>query len=215
MISYIKTTSAAKNVLALLDVIRFIHQKGWAPATSTNFSFRVEEFPDIIFVSRSGVDKSLITAEDFIPLTLEGKALQESLDLPSSEALLHLAIYKSTQNTQAVLHTHSKAATILSIIFNKKKLLELQGFELLKGLNGINTHHAQVTVPIFDNTQNMPELAQKFTQWLENHPSTWGILIEGHGFYTWGNSVADAKKHLEVFEFLFDCLLTLQVYGNS
>jgi methylthioribulose-1-phosphate dehydratase len=215
MTAYYQITGVAQSMLEIVDTVRFIHQKGWTPATSGNFSFRVEALPDVVFMSRSGIDKALFSEKDLIPIAFSGKPLENTAEQTSAETLLHLAIYEHTPNTWSVLHTHSKAATVLSLLFGAQKALKVQGFELLKGLTGINDHHTEITVPIFPNTQYISELAQQFGGWLQNNPATWGILIEGHGLYTWGNSIAAAKKHLEVFEFIFDCLLTLENYGDS
>jgi len=215
MAAYYQITGIAQNMLEIIDTVRFIHQKGWTPATSGNFSFRVEALPDVVFISRSGVDKALFSEKDLIPIAFSGKPLENTVEQTSAETLLHLAIYEHTPNAWSVLHTHSKAATVLSLLLGPEKGLKVHGFEILKGLTGIKNHQTEIIIPIFPNTQYIPELAQQFGDWLQNNPATWGILIEGHGLYTWGNSIAAAKRHLEVFEFIFDCLLTLKIYGDS
>ena len=40
---------------------------------------------------------------------------------------------------------------------------------------------------------------------LDHHPDVHGYLIAGHGLYTWGRTVDDALRHVEAFEFLFEC----------
>ena len=88
----------------------------------------------------------------------------------------------------------------------------LEGYEVLKGLQGIKTHEVSVMVPVFPNAQDM----DVFTQWVEDyhvmHPEMRGFLIAGHGFYTWGDSIAETKRHMEVFEFLFEVITKLKTY---
>ncbi|MET1163044.1 MAG: class II aldolase/adducin family protein, partial [Pseudoxanthomonas sp.] len=38
-------------------------------------------------------------------------------------------------------------------------------------------------------------------------------LIDGHGLYAWGRDMAEARRHLEAFEFLFHCELELRKLG--
>ena len=56
----------------LAAVVRAYHAKGWSPATSTNYSFRLEADPTTIYVSRSGIDKSQFSAHDFMEVDLKG-----------------------------------------------------------------------------------------------------------------------------------------------
>ena len=41
----------------------------------------------------------------------------------------------------------------------------------------------------------------------------WGYLIDGHGLYAWGRTMAEARRHLEAFEFLFASELELRKLG--
>jgi len=66
-----------------------------------------------------------------------------------------------------------------------------------------------VDVPVFANTQDMDELAAKVEAKLDEG-CMWGYLIDGHGLYAWGRDMAEARRHLEAFEFLFHCELELR-----
>jgi methylthioribulose-1-phosphate dehydratase len=41
---------------------------------------------------------------------------------------------------------------------------------------------------------------------LAAHPDAHGFLIRRHGLYTWGQDLAEAKRHLETLEFLFEAI---------
>ena len=83
-----------------------------------------------------------------------------------------------------------------------------EGFEMLKGLDGIKTHQSKVWLPIFENTQDIPKLREQVESLWQEHPDRpcWGYLIRRHGMYTWGRDLAEASRHVEVIEFLLECL---------
>ncbi len=199
-----------KHVLhELSELILWINRQGWSPATSTNYSHRDQDNDKHCYISRSGVDKSRFTAGDFLLLSLEGELLGNSIgQKTSAETGIHLMLYQNT-DAQCVLHTHSKADTLLSRFYARDGAegLTLAGYELLKGLAGINTHECSVVVPIFANNQDITALSSEMQAYLQEHPDCRGMFIESHGFYTWGGSLPEAKRHLEVFQFLFDCEL--------
>ena len=59
-------------------------------------------------------------------------------------------------------------------------------------------------VPIIANTQDYRVLAEELTAVLAQNPAVHGVLLSGHGLYTWGTSVAEARRHVEALEFLFE-----------
>jgi methylthioribulose-1-phosphate dehydratase len=191
----------------LVDIGRFMHVKGWVPATSGNFSARLSN--GNIAITSSGVHKGKMTPRDIMLLNAEGMPLPISHinvnenKKPSAETLLHVQIYRQFQDARCVLHPHSVYATILSRM--KKNEILLQDYELLKAFEGIDTHECSVKVPIFKNDQDIERLAGCVTEYFNTGTPVFGYLIEGHGFYTWGKSIDDCLKQVEAFEFLFQC----------
>lgn len=182
----------------LIEAGRYIHARGWVPATSGNFSARLSD--GRIAITVSGRHKGELTPEDIMLIDAEGRSLDGKK--PSAETLLHTSIYRRYPDAGAVLHPHSPGATVISRFFRDE--LVLRDYELLKALPGIDTHETRIVVPIFPNDQNIPRLALKVDEYLETHGDIHGYIIAGHGFYTWGASVKDALRHVEALEFLFD-----------
>lgn len=196
----------------LLSVIQWFHAKGWAPATSTNYSFR-NPAPDqnTYTISRSGVDKSLFKVEDFMEVDALGQPLEAYRGVkPSAETLLHTMLYEQAA-VQAVMHTHSVVSTVFSWEHRAEACVSISGFELLKGIAGVSTHEATVQLPIFENSQDIEALSGHIRASLQHYPGVPGFLLAGHGLYAWGNSIAEAKRHTEVFEFLLECLNQLEI----
>jgi methylthioribulose-1-phosphate dehydratase len=68
----------------------------------------------------------------------------------------------------------------------------------------VTTHDHLERVPLLHNTQDYLVLAREMREALENYPDAHGVLLGRHGLYTWGQSVAEARRHLEALEFLFE-----------
>ncbi|UXN01938.1 methylthioribulose 1-phosphate dehydratase [Xanthomonas hortorum pv. pelargonii] len=189
----------------LIGNIRELAQAGWTPATSSNFSHRLDEQHAAITVS--GRDKGRLVEEDIMVVDFDGLAVGRPLR-PSAETLLHTQLYRRFPEIGCVLHTHSPVQTIASRLYAGSGVIRLEGYELLKAFEGNTTHETAVDVPVFANTQDMQVLAAQVEALLDKQ-NLWGYLIEGHGLYAWGRNMAEARRHLEAFEFLLHCELEL------
>jgi len=187
----------------LLALSRRCHARGWNDATSGNFSVRIDD--GRFAVTRSGRDKGALEPEDLLVVDLEGRSLSEGR--PSAETPLHAQVYRRRRNVNAVAHTHSIAATVLSRALAPEGYLVLSGYEMLKALVGVDTHEATIRLPIFPNDQDVPRLAQIIDRELGGDERVHGYLLEGHGLYTWGCDVNEAARHVEAIEFLLECVL--------
>lgn len=179
---------------------------GWTPATSSNFSERLDDRHAAITVS--GRDKGRLTPDDIMVVDFDGRPVATALR-PSAETLLHTRLYRRFAEVGCVLHTHSPVQTIASRLYAAQGHVRLQGYELLKALHGNTTHDTALDLPVFPNTQDMKVLAAQVDALLDKQP-LWGYLIDGHGLYAWGRDMAEARRHLEAFEFLLHCELELR-----
>jgi methylthioribulose-1-phosphate dehydratase len=189
----------------IAQVIRNYHSIGWSPATSTNYSFKDEY--NQVWVSKSGVDKSEFTNNDFIKINSKGEPVEEYINIkPSAETLIHCFIYEMFPETKVILHSHGINPVLISSI--EKTEVTFEGFEIQKGFEGQTTHMSQIRIPILDNSQEMSffekELIYKQSQ-LTNHC----FIIRKHGTYAWGKSLFEAKRHLETLDYLCECKLKM------
>lgn len=186
----------------LAQVIRSYHQKGWSPATSTNYSFRESEQAQSLFVSRSGIDKSEFTADDFMEVDFSGKATAAFAGIrPSAETLIHCVLYQLFPETTVILHSHSVYSVLNSQKYDDQ--LFFSGYEIQKGFQGQNTHLEQISIPILENSQDMHE----FSEWMKNRKAAFSnhcFVIRNHGSYAWGRNLFEAKRHLETLEYLLE-----------
>ncbi|GGK02782.1 methylthioribulose 1-phosphate dehydratase [Luteimonas terricola] len=190
----------------LIVNIRELARAGWTPATSSNFSHRLDDRHAAITVS--GRDKGKLREDDIMVVDFDGRAVGSD-HRPSAETLLHTQLYARFPDIGCVLHTHSRAQTIASRLFAGSGHVRLEGYELLKAFRGNATHETAIDVPVLPNSQDMSTLAAQVDALLDGGPM-WGYLIDGHGLYAWGSDMAEARRHLDAFEFLLDCELELR-----
>ena len=206
---------------ALRDVGAMLWQRGWSVGTSSNYSLVLGRDPLELLITASGKDKGRLGKCDFVRVGTDGKPTSEGQPKSSAETLLHV-VAASQPDVGAVLHTHSIWGTLLSDYFFLQGGFEISGYEMLKGLEGITTHETTSWVEIFENTQYIPQLAQQVSERLEHpqRPLRHGYLIRRHGLYTWGRDLDEARRHVEIFEFLFECvarrmILTGELRGGA
>jgi len=186
----------------LAETGRELYARGWAFGTAGNFSAVLRAEPLALAISRSGVDKGQLRPDQILAVDASGHRV-EGEGKPSDETVVHLAVVKERQ-AGAVLHTHSVWNTLLSEAEGDEGGLDLQGFEMLKGLRGVATHEHLERVPITPNTQDYDRMSADVVAALRRHPACHGLLLRGHGLYTWGQDLAEARRHVEIFEFLFE-----------
>ena len=189
----------------LASVAKGFHTRGWLLGTSGNLSAVVQRQPLQVAMSPSGIDKGELMPEQVLLIDENARVISEPNAKPSDETLLHLRIVKERQ-AGAVLHTPSVWTTILSDLYAPAGGLSIKGFEMLKGLRGVNTHDHTEWLPIIDNSQDMHALAETVGQTLVEHPTAHGFMLRAHGLYTWGENLAEAKRHIEILEFLLETL---------
>jgi methylthioribulose-1-phosphate dehydratase len=192
---------------AIADAGRKLGAQGLTPATSSNFSMRLDDTHAAITIS--GRDKGTLKPDDIMVIDMLGRAVGTAAK-PSAETALHTQIYARFAQANAVLHTHSRTQTVASRLFAGAGTIRLEGYELLKAIAGHNTHDTRIDVPVFPNTQDMPELVARVNAWIDGGKLLHGYLIDGHGIYTWGHDMAEAERHIEAFEFLLGCELDLR-----
>ena len=209
------SSDAAFNEAAagLCEIGRAFYSRGWVFGTSGNFSARLSESPLRLAITSSGLDKGSLSPSDILEIDANATVLRGN-GSPSAETGLHLVIVQQL-GAGSVLHTHSVAGTLLSDRWAAENGLTLEGYEMLKGLAGISTHEHREWIPILENSQDYSALSAELASVLQIHPECHGILLRKHGLYTWGRDIAEARRHIEILEFLFEAEARRQFAGIS
>jgi methylthioribulose-1-phosphate dehydratase len=189
----------------LAEIGKGFYARGWVLGTSGNFSSVISRDPLRLAITSTGLDKGGLTPAHFLEMDNAANVVRGD-GRPSAEALLHLAIVHGVE-AGAVLHTHSVWSTVLSGSHASQGGVALEGFEMLKGLEGVRTHKHREWLPILENSQDMVELGDNVSKVLRASPGIHGFLLKEHGLYTWGANLQEAKRHVEILEFLMEVLV--------
>jgi len=193
--------------LALVKNAYEFYKRGWLSGTSGNLSALISRSPLVLSITGSGLDKSVLNLQDIVYVDDLGNVISGKRK-PSSETLLHIAAIKQ-RKCGAVFHTHSIWGAILSKKHLKDGGFQIEGYEMLKGLENVISHDHGEWIPVLENSQDMISLSTKVRDLLETNKNIHCFLLSGHGLYTWGKNIETAKRHTEVLEFL------LEVHGRN
>jgi methylthioribulose-1-phosphate dehydratase len=193
-----------EKAAAIAEIARGFYQRGWVLGTSGNFSAVLSREPLRLAITSSGLDKGLIDAANILEVDEAGSVVSGAARA-SAETLLHIEIARR-RGAGAVLHTHSVWSNILSEAFAPQGGIAISGYEMLKGLDGIQSHDEHEWVPILENSQDMSALSGVVGGTLDRFRGCHGFLLRRHGLYTWGQDLAEAKRHVEIFEFLLEVI---------
>src|SRR5678815_2272247 len=198
----------AQHASGIVSLAKDLHSRGWLLGTSGNLSAVVERDPLRLAITPSGADKGELVGERILLIDEEARVVGDAESIagkPSDESPLHVALVKA-QKAGAVVHTHSVWVTMLSDVYGDDGGLAIEGYEMLKGLRGVTTHLHREWIPIIENSQDMRALAESITETVAKYPGSHAILLRRHGMYTWGRDLNEAKRHVEILEFLFEAV---------
>ena len=195
----------ASAAFEIAEIGREFYRRGWVLGTSGNFSSVVHREPLCLAITSSGSDKGRLLPEQILEID-ETARIFRGEGRPSAETSLHLAVVRG-KNAGAVLHTHSVWSTVLSEQHASGGGVAIEGYEMLKGLEGVSSHKHREWLPIVENSQDIEELALEVSHTLKENPQAHGFLLRAHGLYTWGTTVAEARRHVEILEFLMETLV--------
>ena len=200
--------------IRLAEIGRRFDARGWVLGTSGNFSVVLEREPLRLAITSSGISKGELTADGFVEIDRAGQVISPGSGRPSAEARLHVEIVQ-LRGAAAVLHTHSMWSTLLSDRHIAARGLAVEGYEMLKGLQGVGTHEHREWIPILDNDQDMERLAGRVRAALTEHPAAHAFLLRRHGMYTWGDTLSHAVRHVEIVEFLLEAVARSERGGTT
>jgi methylthioribulose-1-phosphate dehydratase len=189
----------------LIAIGRRFDARGWVPGTSGNFSAVLSREPLRLAITSSGASKGELTPDQILEIDGDCASMQARSGRPSAEARLHVEIVRA-RGAGAVLHTHSMWSTLLSDRYAARRGLAIEGYEMLKGLEGVTTHEHREWIPVLENDQDMGRLAARLREAIASDPARHAVLLRRHGMYTWGETLSQAVRHVEIVEFLLEAV---------
>ena len=187
----------------LTDTGREFYRRGWARGASGNFSILLARRPMRLCITAAGNEKGTLDETNFLEIDDDAEILQ-GFGRPSDETLLHLSVYRLRPKARCILYSQTVWGTLLSDKFFVDGSITLQGYEALKGLTGITSHDQKERVPIVENSQDNIALSHVIENVLLENPNIHGIYLRRNGLYSWGETVEEARRNIEILEFLFE-----------
>ena len=181
------------------------YRRGWASGSSGNFSILLARRPLRLCITPAGNANGKFDETNFLEVDDDAEILQ-GFGRPSDETLLHLSIYRLRPKARCILYSQSIWGTLLADRLYVDGGINFQGFEILKGLEGVTTHEHTESIPIIENSQDHIAQSHVIENVLHEARNIHGIFVRKHGLFTWGETVAQTRRHAEIFEFLFEVL---------
>lgn len=189
----------------LAETGREFYRRGWARGASGNFSILLARKPLRLCITAAGNEKGALDETNFLEIDDDAEILQ-GFGRPSDETVLHLSIYRLRPKARCILYSQTVWGMLLADKYFVDGSIVMQGYEALKGLSGRTTHDEIERIPIVENAQDQIALSHVIENVLIENPTIHGIYIRRHGLYTWGETVEDARRHVDIFEFMFEVL---------
>ena len=151
----------------------------------------------LIAIKPSGVDYKEMREDDMVIVDLEGNVVEGTLR-PSSDLATHIEIYKGFPQVLAVVHTHSRWATIFA----------QAGMDIPM----LGTTHADAFYGDIPCTRKMTkeEIAGEYEkatgaviveEFKDKNPTAIpGVVVHSHGPFTWGKDAFEAVKNAIILE---------------
>lgn len=189
----------------LTETGREFYRRGWARGASGNFSILLARKPLRLCITAAGNEKGTLDETNFLELDDDAEILQ-GFGRPSDETMLHLSIYRLRPRVRCILYSQTVWGSILSDKHYVDGSIVMQGHEVLKGLVGVDTHEHTERIPIVENSSDQIALSHVIENVLLENALIHGIYIRRHGLYAWGETVEEARRNIEIFEFIFEVL---------
>ena len=183
----------------LVDVVRELYDAQLITSTGGNVSARADG-EDAAWITPSQLFKGDLSPEVLVRIGMNGRALDPDSRSPSSEALMHTAVYRARPEVQAVVHCHAPNATILANT----------GLPFLP----VSTEAAFLSnigrIPfVMPGTQ---ELADAVAQALGEG---WAVLMQNHGLLVAGRSLRRCADMCEIVERSCEVILGCFAVGKE
>jgi methylthioribulose-1-phosphate dehydratase len=189
----------------LCELLRVFYDKGWVSGTGGGICGPTDD--GRLFLAPTGVHKERVEPEDFfIVEPSDGRVVVPAADpvLRPSECNAIFCTCARERGARSVVHSHALSA-VLAADLAEGDALVVAGFEMLKGIRDVSNRHIH-QVPVIVNTPRESELVDQVAKALvdERFTSSYCILVRDHGAYIWGGDVWEAKRHAEVYHWLFE-----------
>ncbi len=176
-----------------------LYDKGFVVANDGNISAKLDE--KRIVITPTGVSKGGMTPQSLIVIDIDGNLLQGDAK-PSSEAKMHLAIYRARPDVTAVVHAHPPIATAFAVA--RKPMTKPIIAETIVTVGEVPVAPYALT--------GTNQVVAAITPFLKDYNA---LLLANHGLVTWGKDLTQAFFRHESVEHYGKILLNSQQIGGA
>jgi autoinducer 2 (AI-2) kinase len=184
----------------LIEIVNELYQSGLITATGGNVSARAPNNPAEIWITPSQLFKGDLRPEILVPINIAGEPIDPASASPSSERLMHCAVFRVRTEATCVVHAHAPHATILAN----------SGLPFLP----ISTEAAFFgdipRVPfIMPGTEELANAVEKAIG------AGWAVLLQNHGLILAGRTLRRAADMVEIVERTAEVILGCYAVGRE
>lgn len=192
----------------LVELLGEFWRRGWVSGTGGGICGPADDGG--LLLAPSGVHKERIRSDEFFTVDPDdGRILSSPArsDLRPSECRQIFCLAHRARGAWSVVHSHGLGAVLAGDIAADRgdDHIEIRDLEMLKGIPGVSNTDAHL-VPVIRNTAREPELVGQLEAALSDprFAAARAVIVRDHGAYIWGADVLEAKRHTEVYHFLFE-----------
>ena len=206
--------NARKVSKALAELGQRLYARGWALGTSGNFSEVVSRRPLRLAITASGHDKRTLRPSQI--LTVDGTARRCGRGgRPSAETLLHVTIARAVRRRRHRAHAFGSQHRAV----RRARRCRRVSHPRLRDAQGPRRRGLARAPGVGADSGERPGHAAPRggarERTLADHPAAHAVLLRRHGLYTWGATLAEAERHVEILEFLFETLVRRSRYDEG
>jgi len=184
----------------VVEASKKMHATGLVTAVWGNVTARVPG-TDLIVATPSGVEYETMTEDMLVVIDLNSEERVGGTLKPTSELLLHLAIYRARADVFGVMHTHSLYASACAVVHKEIPPLVEDMAQVVGGSVSV----AKYALP------GGTELANNAVKALGNKNA---VLLANHGMVGVGDTVAEALRVSQVVEKSAQIFAVAKQLGN-
>ena len=192
----------------LVELLGVFYAKGWVSGTGGGICGPADDGG--LLLAPTGVHKERVRQDDFFTVDpADGRVIRTPADpdLRPSECNQIFCLAARERGARSIVHSHALSAVLAGdlVAGTDADHVAIHDLEMLKGIRGVANRDLHL-VPVIRNTPREGELVDQLTAALADprFANTFAVVVADHGAYIWGDDVWEAKRHTEVYHFLFE-----------
>ncbi|MDO8483382.1 MAG: methylthioribulose 1-phosphate dehydratase [Candidatus Limnocylindrales bacterium] len=190
----------------LVELLGVFYAKGWVSGTGGGICGPADGGG--LLLAPTGVHKERVRPNDFFtvdPADGRVERVPDDPDLRPSECSQIFCLAARERSARSVVHSHALSAVLAGDLAVDADHVAIRDLEMLKGVRGVANRDVHL-IPVIRNTPREGELVEQLRMVLADprFASAYAVLVADHGAYIWGDDVWEAKRHTEVYHFLFE-----------